>query len=523
MDKELPVKTVWKRLCSLIAAAVIACTGTAGVLAAESHTTEPEEESAVSEAADSIVVSVRMTEPEARLTLIPNLTLSCPAGTTAVGVLELLRKYAYLSDFFLDDGALVRVEIADDGEIQYYGRDGSWELLLNGQSVPDGDSPVLQNGDSLEWIYTADTPNSSLDIPEWEIAKIPSTALWSEAYADRLAAACSWLKQNLTTSRALVGLGAAGVSVEYRDIAALLERIASSGSYQTAREAAEDILAVTFCGIPATNAAGKDLIQTLSDYPDISRGGTLSAVMALLAADSNQYLLPSDGVNTRATLRTVLLSSQNEDGGFAAERDGESCPLCTAAALTALSAYVSDEHVRSAVDAGLAYLSANQLADGSFAAADGEPSATATSAVLIALCALGVDPDSEDFRKNGSLLDALFSFQVESGGFSPAAGESAGEEATTAAILALSAVKSARNIFILRTPLSITYAADDAVSSPAADSSQSAGATEEVSGRRILFGGAWMAAGLLLGMVLLAVILLLVQRQRKRRFNKPKH
>ena len=113
-----------------------------------------------------------------------------------------------------------------------------------------------------------------------------------------------------------------------------------------------DILAATFCGIYAGNISGTNLLTTLSNYPDISRGGSYGAILALLAADSNEYSLPADGINTRATLRSVILSAQNEDGGFCLTKGEESSPFLTACALTALSRYSSMDEVRQAVQEG---------------------------------------------------------------------------------------------------------------------------------------------------------------------------
>lgn len=463
----------------------------------------------------SIQVMVSMEDAEGKTEMIPPLSLVCPEGSTAYDVLELLRQYAYLSDFFFEDGELVRVEVLENDEIQYYGREGVWVLYRNGQEILAGESPVLQQGDQLKWVFETDSPTSKADVPNREQA-VRLTGVWTEEYAKDLAAACSWLKLNLSTHFGLIGMGAAGVSADYRKILELKNAVMQGNSYANAQELAVDALAATFCGIPATNVAGHNLVEYLANYPDISRGGIGSSIFALLAVDSNEYEMPYNGINTRTTLRTVLLSSQNEDGGFGPAKGEASSPLLTAGALTALSAYTGDRQVQKAVEKGTAYLSQVQLPDGSFADSEGNGSAMATGAVVIALCALGMDIRDESFVKNQTLLEALLSFQVNSGGFAPEMGTAAEETATTMAILALTALKNGRNVLVLQTPLSQSLVS--AASEVSAPSENSGGEdpdsdTFDVSDN-VLAGGAGLAAGLLLGFLALAVVMV-VFRKRK--------
>ena len=506
------MKTIWKRIISLALSAGISLGGT-WVWAAEPVPPEQEPLSSLDEAG-RVQITVSMTEPEAGLSLIPALSFSCPAGTTAAGVLELLRQYAYLSDYLWEDGGLVLAEITENGESREYGWEGAWTLFRNGQEVSPGGSFVLEQGDTLEWAYTAESPSSQTDLPKREQAAV-STGAWSEEYAKGLAAACSWLKQNQQSHFGLMSMGAAGIAADYQVIDRLKKEIAGLDPYPSAKDAAVDALAATFCGIPATDVAGCDLMRVLSDYPDIAGEGLEPAIFALLAADSNGYEIPSDSVNTRAALRAMLLSCQNEDGGFAPAPGEPSSPLLTACALTALSAYTEEEQVRQAVSSGADYLSQHQNEDGTFPDDEGSPSVIPTSAAIIALCSMGVHMDDPRFVKQSGLMDALLSFQVNSGGFAPEAGTAAGEAATAAAVLALTAVKSGRNVFVLKTPLSVpeksAVETEGAVQQESSESQESS----ETSGGA---AGGWLAGAIALGLgILLAVVVFLSRRTGKTR------
>lgn len=507
------MNTVWRRVFSLLLCLGIMCGGIP--VCAEDSSLSISEETTSSMEEMSIQITVSMVDADGKTEMIPSLSLNCPAGSTSDDVLELLRQYAYLSDFFLENGELVRVEIQKNDEIQYYGREGEWILYQNGREVPTGESPALQQGDQLKWIFLTDSPSSEADLPNREQAVV-ITGLWNDEYAADLAAACSWLKLNLSTHFGLIGMGAAGVSADYRELIELKNAVAQKDSYANAQELAVDVLAATFCGIPATNVAGQNLMTELSNYPDISRGGLGSSIFALLAADSNEYSMPDTGINTRTTLRAVLLSCQNEDGGFAATRGEESDPLLTAGTITALSAYAEDRQIKNAIEKGLTYLSQVQLSDGSFADSEGDSAAMATSAVIVALCALGIDIRDSRFVKGQNLLEALLAFQVNSGGFAPEMGISADETSTTMAVLALTALKNGRNVWVLQSPLSqsqVSAASEVSVQSENSGEEEADSDTFVVS-ENVLAGGAGLAVGLLLGLLALAVMMLLFRKRK---------
>ena len=158
--------------------------------------------------------------------------------------------------------------------------------------------------------------------------------------------------------------------------------------------------------------------------------GVNGLIFGLLTMDAMRYDIPDGAADTRDSVITGILMAQDLDGGFALMQ-GESSADITAMALQALAPYYNSEEsytyetasgevtkrVRDCVAEALDYLSALQNADGNFGT-DSISSET-TSQVLIALTALGIDPQTDErFVKDGvSALDGLLSFVTEDGGF----------------------------------------------------------------------------------------------------------
>ena len=145
--------------------------------------------------------------------------------------------------------------------------------------------------------------------------------------------------------------------------------------------------------------------------------GINGPIWALIAFDSGNYPIPEGNV-TRETLIETILAAQLPDGGWALT--GEvSDPDMTGMALQALATYYAEnELVKASVDKALITFSQMQAADGSFASIDG-PSSESIAQVIVALTALGIDPDQDArFIKNGnSVWAALLSYYIPGGGF----------------------------------------------------------------------------------------------------------
>ncbi len=182
------------------------------------------------------------------------------------------------------------------------------------------------------------------------------------------------------------------------------------------------ILALTALGLDVTNVGGHNLLQGLTDMGYVTAQGINGPIWALIAFDSASYEIPValEGAEqvTREKLITYILEKQLTAGGWALF-GSTADPDMTAMALQALAPYYdSNSEVKAAVDKALTCLSEMQRDDGGLASW-GTVNAESCAQVIVALTALGIDPDSDPrFIKNGrSVLDALLTFAVDGGGF----------------------------------------------------------------------------------------------------------
>ncbi len=144
-----------------------------------------------------------------------------------------------------------------------------------------------------------------------------------------------------------------------------------------------------------------------------------------------------------ATLLSDLLALQGEDGGWALQKDRASDPDVTAMALQALSFY--RENAESEIKRGLSCLASLQKPSGGFSSY-GVENAESAAQVILALCALGIDPAcAEGLQASPSVVDAMRSFACEGGGFSHIADGERSEMATAQALLAILACERLEN------------------------------------------------------------------------------
>ena len=131
----------------------------------------------------------------------------------------------------------------------------------------------------------------------------------------------------------------------------------------------------------------------------------------------------------------TLLDLRKADGGWAITGDTADVDA-TAMVLQALALHRDDGEVTAAIDGAVALLSARQLESGGFASY-GVENAESAAQVIIALCALNIDPKDACFVKNGaSPLDALAAFRLADGSYAHEMGGAYNENATAQAFLA---------------------------------------------------------------------------------------
>lgn len=163
----------------------------------------------------------------------------------------------------------------------------------------------------------------------------------------------------------------------------------------------------------------------------IDMQGCNGIIYGLIALDSISCRVPEKAVYTRDRLVNMLLDYQSGDGSFSLSREGSGDTDITAMALQALAPYATDgtpaselkaetkAKAESAAGKALKYL-ASELGDNGMYAYDDEYSSETSSQVIMALCAMGIDPkESGDFTKDGvSIVDGMMNFRMDNGGFS---------------------------------------------------------------------------------------------------------
>ena len=220
-----------------------------------------------------------------------------------------------------------------------------------------------------------------------------------------------WLTIGLARSGRTVPAGYYDNAVAYvkKNINAETNRLDKNKSTDNARL----ILALTAISKDVTDVGGYDLLAGLDDMKYIKRQGTNGPVWTLIALDSHDYT-PAGSV-TRDALVETILSLQKDSGAWYINSTNKTDDVdMTAMAIQSLAPYYeTNDAVKTAVDKALTWLGTMQKADGSFAEMAGAASSSeSTAQVLVALCAMGIDPTADvRFAKNSfHVLDGLLTF-----------------------------------------------------------------------------------------------------------------
>ena len=161
-------------------------------------------------------------------------------------------------------------------------------------------------------------------------------------------------------------------------------------------------------------------------------------IFALLTVDAVGAEVPADARYSREDMLDAIVSAQLPEGGFSLG-GGEMDVDITAMALQALAPY--QEQYPEVMDAALNALSAAQAANGGFESW-GAQSSESCAQVLLALCGLDVDPETDErFQKDeGSVIDALLAFRLADGSFAHQLGGQTDAMAGEQAMQALAAM-----------------------------------------------------------------------------------
>lgn len=296
------------------------------------------------------------------------------------------------------------------------------QKLNQRQVVPQGKHTVAQISEAIQGIMTQ--KRSALGLSETD------NLLSGDELTYAGSSATDWLP---------IGLSRCGVEDDYDAYLAALQTYVEQKYREPdkldrvkATEWHRISLAVLACGGDPTHF-GKDEngndINLIADgvydrgkTVDIGAQGLNGWLWGLITLDSMKYNIPAGSSYTRTEMIKRILSFQLPDDGFNLRfaQGSTADPDITAMAIQALAPYYRNAtfNVKDPVDKALDCLSELQLDTGDFRSW-GTRNSESVSQIIVSLCSIGVDPQNDSrFIKNGiNLLDALFYYQQEDGGF----------------------------------------------------------------------------------------------------------
>ena len=306
-------------------------------------------------------------------------------------------------------------------------------------AAPDDGKGAVQSGASAQAsaVSPEEMSAAAQGIINWKISDIGADTLLSDSYIS--------LAGSTPGDWYPIALSRLGCKTDYSGYLAVLEqnvkeRYALDGGLSAAKatEWHRITLAVLASGGNPRDIDGIDLVAdgtyNRGKTASLGRQGINGWIWGLIALDSKSWEVPKDAYYTRDDIILQILSAQLENGGFALTGEAAD-PDITAMALQALAPYYNSETVytlpggaasgkekkttvRKAAEAALECLSGLQSEQGDFFSW-GTQNSESCSQVIIALCALGIDPlCDERFIKNGvTLWDGLMRYRREDGGF----------------------------------------------------------------------------------------------------------
>lgn len=206
----------------------------------------------------------------------------------------------------------------------------------------------------------------------------------------------------------IIGLARSGyITPDYAEsyIHNVTEYVTNNGSAMLHRSKSTDnsrvILALTALGRDVTSVGGYNLLEPLADFNYVKKQGINGAMWALIALDSHNY-----DSEIRQELVDYLLEKQTSQGGWGFTSDTPYIDY-TAMAVTALAPYYNtNEDVQESVDNAIVIMS--EAVDG-----DKVTSPESYAQILTALCAMGINSDSDMVFKN--VIDGIMRYECENG------------------------------------------------------------------------------------------------------------
>ncbi|MGL5439046.1 MAG: S-layer homology domain-containing protein [Filifactoraceae bacterium] len=211
----------------------------------------------------------------------------------------------------------------------------------------------------------------------------------------------------------------------------------NKGELRLATDYARLSLVLKAMGQSITSYGGYNILDKIVNNKEMGKQGVNGYIFSLVVMSSEN--VPSNSLWNSDKIIDKILAYQNEDGGFSLQLKGKSDVDITAMALTSFAPYKDQLKVKAAIDKGISFIKAKQAADGHFESY-GDKNVESTAQVVIALCALGIDPTSSEFTKDGkTLLDVISLFKLPDETFCHVLGGSSNGMATEQAYMALTA------------------------------------------------------------------------------------
>ncbi len=313
-----------------------------------------------------------------------------------------------------------------------------WTYSVDGEFPEYGcDKYQLSGGEQIEWLFTCDMGRDLQTTDGGDAAEQISGDQSSLSLEEQILRTEDYLYQTVSepefgsTAGDWVMLALARGEYEMEDayvqgyLASVEQTLKDTGGVLDEKKYTEYsrlILVLTALGQDVSDVAGYDLTAYLSDMDKICYQGINGPIWALIAMDSADYTFKEDASAaspaSREGLTDYLLAKQLSDGGWSLG-GSESDPDMTAMAVQALAGYAnSSEEVAAALNKALDALGAMQQSDGGFSAW-GEENLESCAQVLVALSAMGIDPETDErFVKNkNSVLDAVLAYGCGDGSF----------------------------------------------------------------------------------------------------------
>ena len=175
---------------------------------------------------------------------------------------------------------------------------------------------------------------------------------------------------------------------------------------------------------------------------DLGLQGLNGLTWALIVLDASGVEIPTDARYQRQDIIDAILSAQEPDGGFGLMKGGSEVDI-TAMTLQALSPY--KEQYSEPIEKALLYLSSVKTGTCGYISY-GEENAESVSQVIMALCALGIDPETDPRFCSGGMttLAELERFRFPDGTYGHALTSEKGDSMAT--VQALEALLSLRGL-----------------------------------------------------------------------------